>query len=77
MQLVIRLIADLKKHEAVDKSRIYVTGLSMGGMGTFDLICRKPKDFAAAIPGFVVSKTIPTKSGIPHNPKFCIQKIVA
>jgi len=50
MQLVMRLIADLKKHEAVDKSRIYVTGLSMGGMGTFDLICRKPKDFAAAIP---------------------------
>lgn len=50
MQLVIRLIANLKKHEAVDKSRIYVTGLSMGGMGTFDLVCRKPKDFAAAIP---------------------------
>jgi len=34
----------------VDKNRIYVLGLSMGGMGTFDLICRQPKKFAAAIP---------------------------
>ena len=25
-------------------------GLSMGGMGTFDIICRYPKYFAAAIP---------------------------
>ncbi len=50
MQLLMRLIGDLKKHEAVDKSKMYVTGLSMGGMGTFDLICRKPKDFAAAMP---------------------------
>lgn len=50
MQLVIRLIKELKKNEAVDTKRIYVAGLSMGGMGTFDLICREPKMFAAAVP---------------------------
>jgi len=32
MQLLIRLIAEIKKDEAVDKNRIYVLGLSMGGM---------------------------------------------
>lgn len=34
----------------VDKSRIYVIGLSMGGMGTYDLAVRYPELFAAAIP---------------------------
>ena len=43
----------LDKHIAsgsVDTDRIYVMGLSMGGMGTFDLVCRFPDIFAAAIP---------------------------
>lgn len=34
----------------VDKKRIYVMGLSMGGMATFDLAVRYPEIFAAAIP---------------------------
>lgn len=34
----------------VDKTRIYVIGLSMGGMATFDMACRFPETFAAAIP---------------------------
>jgi predicted peptidase len=50
MQMVIRLLKQIRKEEAVDSRRIYVMGLSMGGMGTFDLICRQPKTFAAAIP---------------------------
>lgn len=50
MQLVVRLLHELKKNEAVDRKRLYVTGLSMGGMGTFDLICRYPNTFAAAVP---------------------------
>jgi len=50
MMLVMRLLKQLKKTESVDKKRIYVTGLSMGGMGTFDIICRYPKFFAAAQP---------------------------
>lgn len=34
----------------VDTNRIYVTGLSMGGYGTWDLITRHPDTFAAAVP---------------------------
>ena len=34
----------------VDKRRIYVIGLSMGAMGTYDLTIRYPEFFAAAIP---------------------------
>lgn len=34
----------------IDKDRIYIIGLSMGGMGTFDMVCRFPDLFAAAIP---------------------------
>ncbi|MFN9041975.1 MAG: dienelactone hydrolase family protein, partial [Planctomyces sp.] len=33
-----------------DPQRIYVTGLSMGGFGTWELITRKPELFAAAAP---------------------------
>lgn len=34
----------------VDTQRIYITGLSMGGMGTFDMVSRFPNLFAAAAP---------------------------
>lgn len=33
----------------IDKDRIYIIGLSMGGMGTYDMIIRFPELFAAAI----------------------------
>ncbi len=44
------LLHDIMDTEAVDKSRIYITGLSMGGMGTFELVWREPDLFAAAVP---------------------------
>ncbi len=34
----------------VDKDRVYIIGLSMGGMGTYDMVIRFPEIFAAAIP---------------------------
>lgn len=34
----------------VDKNRVYIIGLSMGGMGTFDMAIRYPEIFAAAVP---------------------------
>jgi predicted peptidase len=34
----------------VDKNRIYLTGLSMGGYGSWDLAMRRPKFFAAVAP---------------------------
>jgi len=36
--------------EAVDPARIYLTGLSMGGFGTWDLAARQPQRFAAILP---------------------------
>lgn len=50
MKLLISLIESIIKEFPVDESRIYVTGLSMGGFGTFDLIARYPEKFAAAVP---------------------------
>ena len=34
----------------IDKSRIYITGFSLGGEGTFDILTRRPELVAAAIP---------------------------
>jgi predicted peptidase len=50
MELLIALIHDFAKKFRVDTSRIYITGLSMGGFGTFDAIERYPNLFAAAVP---------------------------
>lgn len=33
----------------VDRQRVYVMGLSMGGMGTFEIVRRMPNTFAAAV----------------------------
>lgn len=48
MALLLRLIKQIRKEEAVDKDRFYLGGLSMGAMGTFELLRRRPRDFAAA-----------------------------
>lgn len=50
MQLLIELIAEISRKFSVDTNRIYITGLSMGGYGTFDALERYPNLFAAAVP---------------------------
>ncbi len=51
MKLLVSLLNDeILKNYSVDTRRIYVTGLSAGGYATWDLICRYPDMFAAAIP---------------------------
>jgi predicted peptidase len=50
MKMVLKLLNELDDNYALDKDRLYVGGLSMGGMGTFELVRRKPKIFAAAFP---------------------------
>ncbi len=45
-KLVLETINDLP----VDEDRLYITGLSMGGFGTWDMITRYPDLFAAAMP---------------------------
>ena len=50
MKLLIGLIEELVKNLPIDKDRIYITGLSSGGAGTYDAIARYPHLFAAAVP---------------------------
>ena len=47
---VIRLVDSVVTRYAVDTNRIYVTGYSMGGIGTLDLAIRHPSRFAALLP---------------------------
>lgn len=44
------LVKRIVNEEAVDKSRVYVSGLSLGGMGTFESVYRYPDLYAAALP---------------------------
>ena len=50
LALVMLLMDAFIEKKQVDKKRIYVSGLSMGGMGTFELLYRRPNMFAAATP---------------------------
>lgn len=50
MYLTMCLLDELTVTLPVDRTRIYVTGLSMGGYGTWDIAARRSKLFAAAMP---------------------------
>ena len=59
------LIDDLAKKQRVDTSRIYLTGISMGGFGTWETSLAYPDTFAAIVPicggagvGFVMADRI-------------------
>lgn len=47
---VLEILDEIEDTYSTDTSRYYVTGLSMGGFGTWDLIMRHPERFAAAMP---------------------------
>ncbi len=44
------LLDEVIKQHRVDKDRVYLTGLSMGGYGTWDLAAAHPEKFAAIAP---------------------------
>lgn len=44
------LLKEVTKHYRVDKNRIYVTGLSMGGYGTWSMAIKYPNRFSAIAP---------------------------
>ena len=48
--MVEKLLDLIQKKYDIDETRRYVGGLSMGGMGTFELVARNPDYFAAAFP---------------------------
>ena len=50
LSLVIKLMDSLVKTSNVNTERVYATGLSNGGMGTFEMLYRRPDMFAAATP---------------------------
>jgi predicted peptidase len=47
--LTLELAEAIAKEFRIDPKRIYLTGLSMGGFGTWDILARHPDHFAAAI----------------------------
>jgi predicted peptidase len=70
MQHAIGMMDEIIKSEPVDEHRIYLTGLSMGGYGTWDLAMRMPERFAAIAPccgGGDVTKA----DLLVHIPTFC------
>jgi len=50
LQLVVEAMDALQEEFSIDADRIYVTGTSYGGFGTWDLITRYPDKYAAAMP---------------------------
>ena len=50
VEFLTALLDDLTEKYRVDESRIYVTGLSMGGFGTWALATEAPERFAAIAP---------------------------
>lgn len=50
LSMVSLLLDSMAAATNINNKRIYVGGLSMGGMGTFELLWRKPGFFAAAFP---------------------------
>jgi predicted peptidase len=47
---LVQLMDHVKKQLNIDPARVYVTGLSMGGFGTWRLAAEYPNYFAAALP---------------------------
>ena len=54
------LLNDIVARYRIDKNRIYVTGLSMGGFGTWQLALKYPRRFAAIAP--ICGKGDPTQA---------------
>src|SRR5690606_23510021 len=50
MSLLMEFVKYVQKNEPVNPQRFYLGGLSMGGMGTFELLSRMPKTFVAEFP---------------------------
>jgi predicted peptidase len=47
---LIELLDEIVSKYSVDRNRVYLTGLSMGGYGAWKLACEHPERFAAVVP---------------------------
>lgn len=70
MNLVFAVVDTMLEDAAIDKNRIYITGLSMGGYGTWDAMYRRPEMFAAALPICGGGDTVTAKK-IHQIPTWC------
>jgi predicted peptidase len=81
MQSIKELLDDMIENGGVDRNRVYITGLSMGGYGTWDAIARYPNFFAAAAPicGGGDPKTVKQFQSLPiwcfHGAKDSVVKV--
>ncbi len=50
LDMTLMLVKEMKAESFVDDNRLYIMGLSMGGMGTFEAVYREPDLFTAAVP---------------------------
>jgi predicted peptidase len=67
LEAVLALVEETALKNPIDRKRIYITGISMGGFGTWDMLARSPQTWAAAIPicGGGDKKTAPSIKHIP------------
>lgn len=49
-ELLLAVLDKVTQRYNIDEDRVYLTGLSMGGYGTFALAAREPERFAACVP---------------------------
>jgi predicted peptidase len=64
------MVEDVQKAYKIDGKRLYLTGLSMGGFGTWSIAVAHPKMFAAIAP--ICGGGDPTKAKeIVHIPCWC------
>ncbi|MGW3178889.1 carboxylesterase family protein [Kitasatospora sp. NPDC001119] len=61
------LLAEVEREVRIDPDRRYVTGLSMGGTGSWALAARYPRRFAAAVPvcGSWLRESAPRLTAVP------------
>ena len=66
-EVLMGLLEEFRAEYPVDPARIYITGLSMGGYGTWAMLAAYPDYFAAAVPicGGGDPETAPLFKGVP------------
>lgn len=50
LQMALQTVDDVIEELPVDENRLYLTGISMGGYGSWDLAMRQPNRWAAVVP---------------------------